>query len=161
VQLQQQKRSAQYVFTRTISGVCVNSAYSSATITLTTIAIRSFSRSRSSTNRGGRYYETNQHGADLLRQAVNFGYEEAWGWRPIARITGVSNEDSYAYQDANFGYNGYYVDCDDYNFYFREGFRRGYEDGFYSRAQYGRYADGSYRVNDSVLTIVLNFQSLQ
>ena len=114
-------------------------------------------------NRGGRYYETNQYGADLLRQAVNFGYEEGFRageadrqdhWR-------FGYEDSYAYQDANFGYNGYYVDRDDYNFYFREGFRRGYEDGFYSRYQYGRYADGSYRMNDSVLTVVLNFQSLR
>jgi hypothetical protein len=29
-------------------------------------------------NRGGRYYETNQYGADLLRQAVNSGYEEGF-----------------------------------------------------------------------------------
>ena len=25
---------------------------------------------------GGRYYETNQYGADLLRQAVNYGYDQ-------------------------------------------------------------------------------------
>jgi hypothetical protein len=114
-------------------------------------------------NRGGRYYETNQYGADLLRQAVNTGYEEGFRageadrqdhWR-------FSYEDSYAYQDANFGYNGYYVDRDDYNFYFREGFRRGYEDGFNSRYQYGRYADGSYSMNDGVLTVVLGFQPVR
>jgi hypothetical protein len=114
-------------------------------------------------NRGGRYYETNQYGADLLRQAVNSGYEEGFRageadrqdhWR-------FGYEDSYAYQDANFGYNGYYVDRDDYNFYFREGFRRGYEDGFNSRYQYGRYANGSYSMNDSVLTVVLGFQPVR
>ena len=63
-------------------------------------------------NRGGAYYETNQYGADLLRQAVNSGYEEGFragaadredNWRPDYR-------NSYAYQDANYGYNGYYVD---------------------------------------------------
>ena len=114
-------------------------------------------------DRGGRSYETNQYGADLLRRAVNYGYGEGFRageadrrdhWR-------FSDQDSFAYQDANFGYNGYYVERDDYNFYFREGFRRGYEDGFNSRYQYGRYANGSYSMNDSVLTVVLNFQSLR
>ena len=27
-------------------------------------------------SRGGRYYQTNQYGAEMLRQAVNYGYEE-------------------------------------------------------------------------------------
>jgi hypothetical protein len=32
-------------------------------------------------HRGDRYYETNQYGADYLRQAVNYGYQEAFrGW---------------------------------------------------------------------------------
>jgi hypothetical protein len=114
-------------------------------------------------NRGGRHYEINQYGADLLRQAVNFGYEEGFraGQADREDHWRFSYEDSYAYQDANYGYNGYYVDRDDYNYYFREGFRRGYDDGFYSRSQYGRYTDRSYTINDSVLTVVLNFQSLR
>lgn len=29
-------------------------------------------------HRGHRYYETNQYGADLLRQAVNYGYEQGF-----------------------------------------------------------------------------------
>jgi hypothetical protein len=29
-------------------------------------------------SRGGRYYETNQYGIDLLRRAVNYGYQEGW-----------------------------------------------------------------------------------
>jgi len=78
-------------------------------------------------NRGGMYYETNQYGADLLRQAVNSGYQEGFragaadredNWRPDYR-------NSYAYQDATYGYNGYYVDPEDYRYYFREGFQRG------------------------------------
>jgi hypothetical protein len=32
---------------------------------------------------------------------------------------------SFAYQDANYGYTGYYVDQDEYNYYFRQGFRHG------------------------------------
>ena len=78
-------------------------------------------------NRGGAYYETNQYGADLLRQAVNSGYEEGFragqadredNWRPDYR-------DSYAYQDANYGYNGYYVDPEDYQILFPRRFSAG------------------------------------
>lgn len=46
--------------------------------------------------------------------------------------------DSYAYQDATYGYDSYYVELDEYRYYFREGFRRGYEDGYHSRSRYGR-----------------------
>jgi hypothetical protein len=113
--------------------------------------------------RGGRYYETNEYGANLLRQAVNNGYEEGFGagqadrqdrWAPDYRT-------SYAYQDANYGYDGYYVDQDDYNYYFREGFQRGYGDGYNSRYQYGRNSNGTYIVLDVVLSQILNFQSLR
>jgi flagellar biosynthesis/type III secretory pathway protein FliH len=111
---------------------------------------------------GGAYYETNQYGADLLRQAVNYGYQEGFHagaadredrWR-------ADYEDSFAYQDANFGYDGYYVDQADYNFYFREGFRRGYEDGYNERYQYGSYSNGSYSVLGNVLSLILNLESL-
>ena len=58
----------------------------------------------------------------MLREAVNNGYREGFRagtadredrWRP-------DYEDSFAYQDANFGYSGYYVDQADYNYYFRQ-----------------------------------------
>ena len=108
-------------------------------------------------NRGGAYYEINQYGADLLRQAVNYGYQEGFraggadredNWRPDYR-------DSYAYQDATYGYNGYYVDPEDYRYYFREGFRRGYEDGYNDQYQYGYYSNGSYGVLGNVLSLIL------
>ncbi len=114
-------------------------------------------------NRGGRYYETNQYGADLLRQAVNYGYQEGFRagdadrqdhWRS-------SYQDSFAYQDANYGYTGYYVDRDDYNYYFREGFRRGYEDGYSSQYRYGRYVNGSYSLLGAILSQILGFQPLR
>jgi len=114
-------------------------------------------------NRVGSYYETNQYGADLLRRSVNYGYEEGFRtgeadrqdrWRSGYR-------DSYAYQDANYGYTGYYVDQDEYNYYFRQGFSRGYDDGFSSRNQYGSYSNGSYSVLGAILGQILDFQSLR
>ncbi|HEX7503608.1 MAG TPA: hypothetical protein VF451_09320, partial [Acidobacteriota bacterium] len=68
---------------------------------------------------------------------------------------------SIAYQDANYGYNGYYVALDDYNYYFREGFRRGYEDGFNGNYQYGRRINGRYSILDSVLAGILTFEMLR
>jgi hypothetical protein len=112
--------------------------------------------------RDGRYYEVNQYGADLLRRAVNYGYQE--GFR-----SGVADRedrwkfdyrDCYAYQDANYGYDGYYEDQGAYNYYFREGFRRGYEDGYYDRYQYGVYVNGEYSVMGAVLSQILNLVAL-
>jgi len=113
--------------------------------------------------RGGSYYEINRYGADLLRQAVNHGYEEGFRAGESDRQDRWFSDyqDSYAYQDANYGYTGYYVNQDDYNYYFREGFRRGYEDGYSNHYQYGRYSNGSYSMFDPILSQVLNFQSLR
>ena len=114
-------------------------------------------------NRGGSYYETNEYGAKTLRQAVNYGYEEGFRAGKADRDDrwGSNYKDSYAYRDANFGYSGYYVDRSDYNYYFREGFRRGYEDGYNSRYQYGRFTSGNYSILDTILSQILNFQSLR
>jgi hypothetical protein len=114
-------------------------------------------------SRGGRSYETNQYGADLLREAVNNGYQEGFraGGADRQDRWRSSYKDSYAYRDANYGYSGYYVARDDYNHYFRQGFRRGYEDGYASRYQYGSYDDGKYSVLQNVLALILNFQPLR
>jgi len=110
--------------------------------------------------RGGRYYQANQYGADMLRQAVNLGYEEGVRagqsdredrWRADYRNT-------YAYQDATYGYNGYYVDLNEYRYYFREGFRRGYEDGYYGRTRYGTYSNGGFSLLGAILNAILNLQ---
>ena len=84
-------------------------------------------------------YETNQYGVNLLRQGVNYGYDQGYRTGEADRMDrSPSNfETSFAYRDANYGYDGFYVDRDDYNFYFREGFRRGYEDG------YGRHTNSA------------------
>jgi len=93
--------------------------------------------------RDGRYYETNQYGMKKLEKALQAGYNEGFkagradredGWRYDYRS-------AFAYKDANYGYDGRYIDQDEYNHYFREGFQRGYEDGYYDRQKYGRKKD--------------------
>jgi hypothetical protein len=97
----------------------------------------------------------------MLNTAVNDGYGEGYrsgradrmdGWRPDYRS-------SYAYQNASYGYNGYYLDRGEYSYYFRQGFRRGYEDGYYSRYQYGVYQNGSYSILGAVVNTILGLQS--
>jgi hypothetical protein len=112
--------------------------------------------------RGGIYYETNQYGVNLLRQAVNYGYAEGFqaGRADRADRWRYDYSGSYAYQDASYGYIGLYIGRDDYNYYFREGFRRGYEDGFYRRQRYGRYENNSYSVLDGILTGILILSSI-
>lgn len=114
-------------------------------------------------NHGGQYYETNEYGAKMLRQAVNHGYEEGFRAGKADRDDRwLGNyKDSYAYRDANYGYSGYYVKRTDYNHYFREGFRRGYEDGHNRRYRYGRFANGNYSMSDNFLSQILNFQPLR
>ena len=114
-------------------------------------------------NRGGNNYQTNQYGADMLRQAVNNGYQEGYraGQADRQDRWGSNYQSSYAYQDANYGYNGYYVERDDYNYYFREGFQRGYQDGYNRQYQYGRRTNGTYIMLNGILGQVLGLQSLR
>jgi hypothetical protein len=111
-------------------------------------------------SRGGQVYETNQYGVNLLKQAVNYGYDQGYrtGQADRQDRSASNYEGSFAYQDANYGYSGFYVERDDYNNYFREGFRRGYEDGFGAHAQYGTYVNGRGSILGAVLGSILNFQ---
>ena len=113
--------------------------------------------------RGGHYYQTNEYGAAVLRQAVNYGYGEGFeaGRADRSDRWAFNYRDSYAYVDGNYGYRGFYIERDDYNHYFREGFRRGYDDGYYGRYQYGVYATGRYSVRGPVLSVILNLQLLR
>lgn len=47
-------------------------------------------------NRDGTYYETNQYGVNLLRQAVNNGYAEAYNTEWAERMEGYRS----SYQDS-------------------------------------------------------------
>jgi hypothetical protein len=114
-------------------------------------------------SRGGRYYETNQYGAALLRQAVNYGYDQGVrAGRADRQDRWASGyQSSYAYQDANYGYSGFYVDRDDYNNYFREGFRRGYEDGYGGRYRYGTYTNGKGILLGAILATIITFDAIR
>ena len=108
--------------------------------------------------------ETNQYGAAVLREAVNDGYQEGVRFGQADRQDGLAPnfQNNYAYQDANYGYAGNYVDQGDYNYYFRQGFQRGYTDGYYSRSQYGTtLANGSSSILATLLTTILGLTSLR
>jgi hypothetical protein len=113
--------------------------------------------------RNGTYYQTNQYGADLLRQAVNNGYQQGFqaGQADRQDRWAGNYRTSYAYQDANYGYSGHYVAQGDYNYYFRQGFQRGYDDGYNSRYQYGSNSNGSYSMLGNVVSQILGLQPLR
>jgi hypothetical protein len=113
--------------------------------------------------RSGTYYQVNEYGAQSLKQAVNYGYSEGFraGQADREDHWRFDFQNSYAYRDANYGYDGYYGDQENYNYYFRQGFQKGYDDGYYSRAAYGEYANGSYTILSGILSQVLNLQALR
>ena len=93
---------------------------------------------------------------------MNYGYREGFEAGVADREDRWGNgfQDSFAFQDANYGYTGFYVDRDTYNYYFREGFRRGYEDGYNQRYQYGSRSNGTLVILASVLAGVLVLEAL-
>ena len=113
--------------------------------------------------RGGVDYQVNQYAADQLRQAVNLGYDQGFRAGRADRADGwrYDYQNSYAYQDANYGYQGLYVSQADYNYYFRLGISKGYDDGYYSRYQYGRQANGGVVILANVFQQILNLLPLR
>jgi hypothetical protein len=107
--------------------------------------------------------ETNQYGANVLRQAVDYGYQQGYAAGQADRQDHwASNyKNSAAYRDANYGYRGNYVDQSDYNYYFRQGVQRGYADGYNSQLQYGTASNGTYSILSSVLSSILGLQPIQ
>lgn len=106
---------------------------------------------------------TNEYGANVLKQAVNYGYQQGYQGGQADRQDGwaANYRNSYAYTDANYGYAGNYVSQSDYNYYFRQGFQRGYEDGYNSRSQYGNSLNGSTSILGTVLSAILNLTNLR
>jgi hypothetical protein len=114
-------------------------------------------------NLGGTYYETNRYGVSMLQQAIQYGYSEGYRAGVADRMDRWRSdyERSVVYQDAIYGYNGYYVPQDSYSYYFREGFRRGYEDGYNRRFQYGHHINGGYAILGGILAGILTFEMLR
>lgn len=107
--------------------------------------------------RDGRYYETNSQGAELLRRAVNYGYQQGFqeGQNDRLRRSGYNYTDETSFRRGLYGYQSY-VARDQYEYYFQEGYRRGYEDGYYSTNRYGYRTGSSFNILGNVLNSILN-----
>jgi hypothetical protein len=128
------------------------------------------------TNRDGRYrvvrngssYNTTGQGVELLRRAVNAGYEQGFeAGRNDRSNRGRGDWSSSAvYRSGTSGYETY-VDREQYQYYFRQGFQRGYQDGSDRQYatdhegdyQYGNRQGGSMNILNSILGSILNVQS--
>jgi hypothetical protein len=118
--------------------------------------------------RNGSYYNTDNRGAELLRQAVNEGYRQGFeaGRRDRNGRRGVSWSNSNVYRSGSMGYQTH-VNRSQYQYYFRQGFQRGYQDGSNSKYQdgyngqyeYGSNENGSLNILGTILNSVLNLQS--
>ena len=106
--------------------------------------------------RNGSYYETNQRGAELLRQAVNSGYQQGYRQGQMDRSygRGGSYYGNNIYRTGTYGYQSY-VDRSQYQYYFQQGFQRGYEDGYNSRNVYGYRSGNSYNILGTILNGIL------
>jgi hypothetical protein len=113
-------------------------------------------------NRGGRFYYVNQYSANLLNDAVRYGYQEGFEAGRADREDRVryNYRGSFAWEDANYGYPGHYVDQSEYNYYFREGFRRGYEDGYHSRSRYGSFSTGKAVILAAVVGTIVTLAAI-
>ena len=94
----------------------------------------------------------------MLRRAVNDGYSQGYQAGQADRYDNwdYDYDNSDGYQDASYGYDSYYVGLSEYQYYFRQGFRRGYEDGYYGRYQYGSYSGGRHNLFGNILRTILN-----
>ena len=110
-------------------------------------------------NRNGSYYETNNRGAEMLRQAVNAGYQE--GYRAGRDDRNYRRSDNYrnssVYRRGNYGDRNY-VNSNQYQYYFQQGFQRGYEDGYNSRYEYGTNNNGSLNILGVILQNILGLE---
>ena len=104
----------------------------------------------------GQYYNVDNRGYNLLREAVNRGYQQGFRAGMRDRQFGRYNyHNDSMYMSGTFGYNSY-VARNQYQYYFQQGFQRGYEDGFYGRTQYGYRTGSTTNILGGVLNTILN-----
>jgi hypothetical protein len=108
--------------------------------------------------RNGRYYNTNRRGAELLRQAVNAGYQQGYraGQADSRNRRRMGWNNNNIYNSGNYGYQSY-VDRSQYQYYFQQGFQKGYQDGYNRRNQFGSNNGGN--IISSILGQILNIQT--
>ena len=100
----------------------------------------------------GQYYNVDNRGYSMLREAVNRGYQQ--GYQSGLRDRRYSRYNVYnnnVYMSGSYGYNSY-VNRNQYQYYFQQGFQKGYEDGYYSRRTYGTGTN----ILGNVLNTILN-----
>lgn len=105
------------------------------------------------------YYQTDQRGIQILRDAVNRGYQQGFYAGQTGRRTGNNRYSNISiYRNGNYGYNSY-VNSNQYRYYFQQGFQRGYQDGYNSRYQYGYRSNNGINILGSILSTILNFSN--
>ncbi len=108
-------------------------------------------------SRNGQYYYTDSRGAELLRQAVNNGYQQGYRQGQLDRQYRRSSNyyGSSIYRSGAYGYQPH-IDRSQYQYYFQQGFQRGYEDGYTSRVRYGYRSGNSFNILGNILNTILN-----
>jgi hypothetical protein len=109
--------------------------------------------------RDGSYYETDNRGAELLRQAVKSGYSQGYtqGRQDRSRGRSMNYNGNDLYSSGTYGYESY-VARDQYQHYFQQGFERGYQDGYNSTSRYGTRSGNTFNILGSVLNTILNLR---
>ena len=109
--------------------------------------------------RNGSYYQTDYRGAELLRQAVNAGYQQGYRQGQIDRQNRRNGGyyGSNIYRSGTYGYQSY-VERSQYQYYFQQGFQRGYQDGYNSQIRYGSRSGNTVNILGSILGTILNIR---
>jgi hypothetical protein len=106
--------------------------------------------------RNGSYYQTDSRGADLLRRAVNSGYQQGFQQGQLdaryRRSGGYYGNN--VYRSGTYGYQSY-VARDQYQYYFQQGFQRGYEDGYNNQYRYGYRSNSGLNILGNILNGIL------
>ncbi len=109
--------------------------------------------------RNDSYYQTDQRGAQLLRQAVENGYRQGYqsglNDRRYSRNSGYYG--SQIYRNGTYGYQSY-VDRNQYQHYFQQGFHRGYQDGVNNQSSYGLQSNNTMNILGTILNGILNLR---
>jgi flagellar biosynthesis/type III secretory pathway protein FliH len=110
-------------------------------------------------------YDNNQR--EMLRQAINRGYQQGfrqgqvdrrYGRRTSYYNSGMYQNGTYGYRtEYNNGYGGYRGDMRSrYQRAFQRGFEKGYEDGYNSQSRYGYRSSNGLQVIGSILNSLIN-----
>ncbi len=107
-------------------------------------------------NRGGRYYTVDSRGVELLRAAVQHGYNQGYRQGQIdSQYRRSYNFGTHSlYRTGTYGWQSH-VARDQYQYYFQQGFQRGYEDGFNRTYRYGVRSNNGFNILSGVLNTIL------